>query len=112
MKTRTVVKAETNTADHTCCVPWSAASRAVIPFSRWRKIFSSTTIAASTTIPTANAIPAKEITLIDLPIAAIATKEATTETGIAIDTIRVALNERRKQRRMSTANEPPTYIFC
>jgi len=37
-------------------------------------------------------MPANEITLIDRPIAAIATNEATTETGIAIDIIRVALN--------------------
>ena len=59
-------------------------------------MFSSTTIAASTTMPTANAIPASDITLSDRPIKAIATNAPITDTGIAIDTISVAPPERRK----------------
>ena len=41
-------------------------------------------------MPMANAMPASEITFRDRPMAAMATKEATTETGIAMETIRVA----------------------
>ena len=72
MNTITVVRAETSTAPHTSDAPRRAASRAGIPSSRSRKMFSSTTIAASTTMPTANARPASEMTLIDRPSAAIA----------------------------------------
>ena len=75
-------------------------------------MFSSTTIAASTTIPTANAIPAREITLIDRPRAAIATNEPITDTGIAIDTISVARTERRKISSVSAASVPPIRMFC
>ena len=74
-------------------------------------MFSNTTIAASTTMPTAKAMPAREITLIDRPMAAMATKAATTEIGIAIDTISVARNERRNTSRMIAASEPNTTWF-
>ena len=47
------------------------------------------TIEASTTIPIAKANPAKEITLIESPSPAIATKVPITETGIAIKIIDV-----------------------
>ena len=47
-------------------------------------------------MPTANAIPARETTLIERPSIAIATKDATTETGIARPTTSVARGERRK----------------
>ena len=87
MNTITVVRAETSTAPHTCEAPRRAASRAGTPSSRSRKMFSSTTIAASTTIPTANARPAREMTLIDRPRAAIATNDPTMETGIASTTV-------------------------
>ena len=75
-------------------------------------MFSSTTIAASTTIPTANAIPASEITLIDRPNAAIATNDPITETGMAIDTIKVARGDLRNSSSMIAANPPPIRMFC
>ena len=46
-------------------------------------MFSSTTMAASTTMPTANAMPASEMTFSDRPSAAMPTKEPMTETGMA-----------------------------
>ena len=70
-------------------------------------MFSSTTIAASTTMPTANARPASEMTLIDRPSAAIATNDPTTETGIASTTVIVARPERRKTRSTMAARRPP-----
>ena len=75
-------------------------------------MFSSTTIAASTTMPTANARPASEITLIERPSAAIATKAPITETGIAIEMIKVARSERRNSNRITIASEPPIQMFC
>ena len=68
-------------------------------------------MAASTTMPTAKAKPAREMTLIERPKSAMATKEPMTETGIATATITVAPIERRKSKRMMTARVPPTQIF-
>ena len=75
-------------------------------------MFSSTTIAASTTMPTANAMPASEMTLIERPSAAMATKEPMTDTGIASEITSVARGERRKSSSISAASRPPTQIFC
>ena len=77
------------------------------PFCLNLNIFSNTTIAASTTIPTANARPAKDITLIDLPRAAIATKDPITDTGMASDTTRVAEPLLKNSRSTMAANVPP-----
>ena len=74
-------------------------------------MFSRTTIAASTTMPTANAMPASEMTLIERPIAAIATKAPITETGIASEMISVARGERRNKSRMIAARTPPIQMF-
>ena len=71
------------------------------------KIFSKTTIAASTTIPTAKASPANDITFIDLPRAAIATKEPITETGMAKETTKVAAPLLKNNNRTMAANVPP-----
>ena len=75
-------------------------------------MFSSTTMAASTTIPTANAIPASDTTLSERPSMAMATKEPTTETGIASETIRVGRQDLRNSSSMSAASAPPTTMFC
>ena len=70
-------------------------------------MFSSTTMAASTTMPTAKAIPARLITFSDRPRTAIATNEPTTDTGIAIATTAVGRHDRRKIIRMVIASTPP-----
>ena len=75
-------------------------------------MFSSTTMAASTTMPMAKARPAREITLIERPSAAMATKAPITETGMAIEITRVARKDRRKMIRMVAAKRPPTQMFC
>ena len=71
-------------------------------------MFSSTTIAASTTMPIANARPASEITLIVRPSAAIATNAPITDTGIASETTSDARTERRNNSSSTAANAPPT----
>ena len=112
MNTVTVVSAETSTAPNTCRAPRYAASKRGMPCSRKRKMFSSTTIAASTTMPTAKAIPAREITFSDRPIAAMATKVPITVTGIDSPMISVARPERRNMSRMSAASVPPIQMCC
>ena len=68
-------------------------------------------MAASTTMPTAKAIPANETTFSDRPSAAMATKDAITDTGMANAMTSVARLERRKVNRMMTASVPPTQMF-
>ena len=68
-------------------------------------------MAASTTMPTAKASPASEMTLIERPSAAMATKAPTTETGIAIEITKVARRERRNNSRTMMASVPPTQMF-
>ncbi len=68
-------------------------------------------MAASTTIPTAKAMPAKDITLIERPRAAMATKEPITETGMAIATMTVGRQERRNSNSTIDANKPPIIMF-
>ena len=111
INTITVVNADTSTAPQTCCAPRTAAFFEDSPVSRKRKIFSRITIAASTTMPTANANPANETTFMERPNAAIATNAPTIDTGIASDTVSVARNERRNNSITSAANKPPTQIF-
>ena len=65
-------------------------------------------MAASTTMPTAKAMPASETTFSERPRAAMATKEPTTETGIASETTSVARKERRKTISTNAASAPPT----
>ena len=60
-KMATVVAVEANSAPHTCCAPFMEAVCESAPCSRWRTMFSSTTIAASITIPTAKASPASRV---------------------------------------------------
>ena len=74
-------------------------------------MFSSTTMAASTTMPTAKAMPAREMTLIERPMAAMATKVPITETGMASEITRVARSERRNSSRMRAARAPPSQMF-
>ena len=63
-------------------------------------------------MPTENANPASEMTLIERPSAAIATKEPITDTGIANETTRVAAPLRRKISSRIAAMLPPTQMFC
>ena len=109
--TMTVVAADTRIAPHTWMVPRYAASPTGTPCCRSRNMFSRTTIAASTTMPTANARPASEITLIERPSAAMATNEPMMETGIASEITRVARPERRKRNSSSAASAPPMRMF-
>ena len=78
--------------------PFSAASIGDIPFSRWRTIFSSTTIASSTTKPVASVIASSE-KLSTLKLSRCMTMNVPMiESGIAIDGMSVARTLRRKRK--------------
>jgi hypothetical protein len=74
-------------------------------------MFSRTTMQLSTTIPTANARPASEMTLIERPEADITRKVATTEMGIETATTNVPLADLRKRSNTAIARIPPITMF-
>ena len=106
-KIATVVMVEAIKAPHTCVAPFNAAFSGCSPFSRKRTIFSKTTMAASSTIPTAKAKPAIEIILSVLPVINITIKVITNEIGIANATINVALNLRKNHQSTIMASAMP-----
>ena len=106
-KIATVVAVDASSAPQTCPVPSSAASPISLPFSRRRTMFSSTTMAASSTMPVAKASPASEMTLRLLPVTLSSMKVASSEAGIAAATIRVARSLRRKYHSTPTARNTP-----
>ena len=73
-------------------------------------MFSSTTIAASSTMPVAKASPASEITLSDRPAADNTTKVASSEIGIAKAMIKVARHWRRKSHSTPMARRAITPV--
>ena len=77
----TVVTVEATSAGQTCCVPWLAASCGKWPRSCSRRTFSSTMIAASSTMPTPNASPASEITLSVRPVSSSVMKVESRQIG-------------------------------
>ncbi len=89
-KIATVVAVDATSAPQTWPAPRSAASKPSRPCSRWRTMFSSTTIAASSTMPVANASPAIEITFSDMPSPSSTMNEKHRHSGIARATIMVA----------------------
>ena len=88
--------------------PRAAAVPSGRPASRRRTMFSSTTMAASRTMPTAKARPASEMTLSVLPARFSTTKVPSREIGMARATIRVARRLRRNHQRTPTASSTPS----
>ncbi|MNS75076.1 hypothetical protein D3C72_1085770 [compost metagenome] len=71
-------------------------------------MLSSTTMAASSTMPTAKAIPAREMMFSVLPITLSRQKVSMMLMGMAIAIIRVALSWRRKTQRMAQESSTPS----
>ena len=67
MKMARVVMVPARTGVATSSAPSRAASRLLLPRPRWRTMFSTTTMPASITVPTAKAMPPSVITLIVCP---------------------------------------------
>ena len=110
-KIATVVAVDASSAPQTWPEPCSEASVGGNPFSRRRTMFSSTTIAASSTMPTAKASPASEITLRLRPAAFSTMNVASREMGIATAMMSVALTRRRNHHSTPTARNIPRKIL-
>ena len=78
--------------------PLSAASNGRMPPSMWRTMFSSMTMASSTTKPTDSVSASSVMLLIEKPSAYIAAKVATSEIGTASAGMIVAVTERRNRK--------------
>jgi hypothetical protein len=91
----------------TSLVPRRAASTRDLPASRWRTMFSSTTTALSTSMPTASAMPPSDMMLSDRSNRCISMNVPITDTGIARPMISVARASRRNRYSTRIASRPP-----
>ena len=107
-KMATVVAVEASRAPCTWPVPLSAAFSGNSPFSRSRTMFSDTTMAASSTMPTANARPAREITLRLRPVSCSTIKVVSSETGMAVAISSVPRVSRRNHHNTPMARITPS----
>jgi len=111
MKTATVVSVDARIATQTSFAPQYDAALMLSPSARRRYVFSSTTMALSTTMPTAKASPASETTLSVRPKATITRNVPITEIGMASEMMPVAIHERRKMSSARAASRPPCQRF-
>src|SRR5215469_14458168 len=100
-----------NTVKPVSAAPLSAACIGFMPLSRWRVMFSSTTIASSTTNPVAMVSANRERLSRVYPIRYITTNVATIETGTATLGINVDQPLRRKMKTTKTTNPTETIML-
>ncbi len=95
-----------------CRAPLSAASSGVAPSSRWRAMFSSMTMASSTTKPVAmvRAISVRLFT--EKPARYITPKVPTRDSGTAMEGISVALTRRRNRKVTITTRAMASISSC
>ena len=106
-KTTRVVSVLAMTAATTSRLPFTAADSESWPASRSRLMFSSTTMALSTSIPTPRANPPRVIKLRVNPPKYIKAKVATTEMGMVVAITAVLGIFRRNSTRTNMARAPP-----
>ncbi|MCY1529078.1 hypothetical protein D9M68_642060 [compost metagenome] len=82
--------------------PLIAASNGFMPSSIWRKMFSSTTIASSTTRPMASTMASRVSVLIEKPNRYISAQAPTSDTGMVTMGMMLARRLRRKKKITST----------
>ena len=92
------------TANPISLAPWIAACRRGMPSSMWRKMFSSMTMASSTTRPIASTIASSVSVLIVKPNTYISANAPTSDTGIVTIGMIVARRLRRKKKITSTTS--------
>jgi hypothetical protein len=105
-KTAQSTSAIETSAPPTSVMVSSAASRGALPPARWCSTFSTTTIASSTTMPTASTSPNSVRLLIEKPSALNAAKVPTSETGMA--RIGITAARQRCRNRMTTSTTSRT----
>ena len=97
MKTAASVAVVEITAKNTCLAPSTAAARGPMPSCRRRAMFSSTTMASSTTRPVASTSASSVRMLSEKPIRYIAAMVPSSETGTVIAGMSVVRSEPRKR---------------
>jgi hypothetical protein len=100
-KTMQMAKVETNAGTAICCAPSRISRLSGLPRARLRWMFSISTVASSTRMPTASAMPPSVIELSVWPRALRTRIETRIESGIESATIRVLRQLPRKRRIMS-----------
>jgi len=97
MKTATSEIEIETIVNHISCEPRIAASKGSMPASTWRTMFSSMTIASSTTRPTASVMPRSETLSIERPSARMSASVPMSEIGSESVGMMVADGRRRKR---------------
>ena len=93
------------TVNPTSCAPFRAASMRVAPFSIWREMFSSTTMASSTTKPVATVRAIRVMLLMEKPAKAMIANVPRIETGTTIAGISVMRASPRKRKTTSVTRK-------
>ena len=110
-KAQIVVSVEAITGAVTWLVPCSAASVRLMPMPRCRKMFSTTTIALSTSMPSAR-ISEKSTTMFSvMPIARSTMKLSSIEKGIAEPTKSEFVQPRKRKSTATTRIRPLRMLF-
>ena len=104
------VSAMDTSAPPTSSIVRCAASFGVIPAAMLRSTFSTTTIASSTTMPTASTRPNSDRLFSDIPSASRMVKEPTSDTGIAITGMSEARQVCRNRNTTPTTSRMATKI--
>ena len=107
MNTATMQAVVASTARPISEVASCAASRALLPLARCRKMFSMTTMASSMRMPIDSDSPSIVMLLNVNPMKSMNQKVATTDVGIATALMSVERKSRRKKRMMITARMAP-----
>ena len=110
--TATKVKVVAITANPISSAASIAAWYGVFPMRRWRTMFSTSTIASSTRMPTTSDSASKVITLTLKPRKCIPMKAGITDSGSATADTRVARQSRRNSHTTSTASTAPSNSRC
>ncbi len=107
MKTATMDIEVAKTARPISLVPKRAASMWSLPCSRWRTMFSRTTMASSINMPMASERAMRVMTFKVIPRAFMTMKAEMTEMGRVTPVMTVERQELMKQKTMSTVRMPP-----
>ncbi len=87
-----------------------AAWNGVLPMRRWRMMFSISTMASSTRMPTTSDSDSSVTTLMVKPNRCMTAKVGITDSGSAVAATSVARQSRRNSHTTSTASSAPSYI--
>ena len=110
--TMQIESVETKVGTAICCAPSRIERMIGFPCPRLRWMFSNSTVASSTRMPTANAIPPSVITLIVCPQSASNAAEVRMESGMEMHTITVLRQLPRNNKIISAVRNAASTASC